>query len=245
VLNRIRSHRWARGLATLTVFLLALLTAAGLLHDSEAFVGNVVAELVGIAIGVVVALFLVDRVAASRKSERWLRVREQTLDAIFAHITDLTRKCLLYTPIGDQFEDGWVELWFSLQEERPASRMTGVLRSIATVVAERAEDMSGSEGSGAATSRLALDAVAPHVAQIRDVLVPRLIDFDEVPALVERLLVMTDAEREWSLQVAFSEKGDLQEIWVAWDRAGQFFAASAEVVVYLEAAISWRSHEPR
>jgi hypothetical protein len=230
-----RKRASTRGAAVLTLFLMGVLVIAGLATDRGAFLSNVVAELVGIALGVLVALFLVDRVAAARKRDRWLRVRQQTLDAIFAHITDLTRKCLLHTPVGDQVEPHWVASWLSLGGERPTAAATGVLRSLAAGLRDRADEMSAAQVPGVANSRVALDEVAPHVAQVRDMLVPRLIDFDGVPELVERLLAMTDAEREWSLQVAFSEKGHLQEIWVGWVRGGRFFEACADVVAYLEA----------
>jgi sarcosine oxidase delta subunit len=140
---------------------------------------------------------------------------------------------MLYTPVGEQIEPKWLDFWFKLSREGPTAAAAQALRSVAVVLRERAYEMSALDGPGAANSRSALEAVAPHVAYIRDMLIARLIDFDEVPELVERMLAMTDAEREWSLQVAFSEKGDLQEIWVGWDSASRFFDACADVVAHL------------
>jgi hypothetical protein len=232
VLSGIRKGR-ARDVAILTLLVLAVILVVGVVTDRDSFVSNLLAELAGVAVGVLVALFLVDRVTAARRRERWLRVRRQTFDAIYAHISDLARKALLYTPVGDYREPGWVDSWFAFGGDHPTGAAAQVLREVGKALHEQAEELSSRDGPGVANSRVALDVVTPHVAQIRDVLIPRLIDFDEVPNLVERLLAMSDAEREWSLQVAFSEKGDLQEVWVGWDKAGDFFEACGDVVEFL------------
>jgi hypothetical protein len=68
-----------------------------------------------------------------------------------------------------------VDSWFSLSGDRPNVSAAQVLRSLAEVLHERAYEMSSLDGPGEANSRVALDAVTPHVAYVRDMRMVRVL----------------------------------------------------------------------
>jgi hypothetical protein len=78
-------------LITLAVVLL-LATLAGFLWlgDAPGYLGNLLAELTGIVISVVIAFLLVDPFISYQREKQWKKVRQMTYRALAAHLCDLT-----------------------------------------------------------------------------------------------------------------------------------------------------------
>jgi hypothetical protein len=66
-----------------------LLIISGFFYDTRGFVSNILAEITGLFLGIVVAILLVDRFTESQRQKRWERVRVLTHNAIAHHLSNI------------------------------------------------------------------------------------------------------------------------------------------------------------
>jgi len=83
-----------------------------------------------------------------------------------------------------------------------------------------------------ASSRTMYLKASPHVQQLRDVLIARVLQFHDDPALAERLIEIETVEREWLANLEMIEDWGAPEEF-GWESAAKLLNASAKVVEQL------------
>jgi hypothetical protein len=72
--------------------LVVIATAIGLWMDSKGFAVNMLAGIVGIFVGFVIGLFILDKYIEAKRKEQWARVRQITYASIANHLCDILQE---------------------------------------------------------------------------------------------------------------------------------------------------------
>lgn len=194
---------------------------AGLCVDAKGFAENLLAEIVGVFAGLLVVVFVVDRVVERERARRWELVSEKTLNTLRFVIIRAGSEIYLTLPAprapnADPYTLGLVG-------ERA---LTGALRKLAEKVREQPEP-----GEDHREDRV-LDGLRGHLAQLRGGVMPQLLVVGEHD-LVARLAALDGAFQDLE-----------HNIWLE-DRFGGLnqFQASVATVVDRLADLSEAIHE--
>jgi hypothetical protein len=231
-----------------TAFLLLIAAAvacatAGLLLDPLPFIGNLLGESFGIAISVVVAVTLVERILQLQRVKSWNRVRSQVSKSIFSHLRDIA--FAYYNALNPHIEEeipGLMSNFITAGEPNASSALS--IAKIGEYISARTSEISelmypAIERHGwhkffldRASSRSLYAETAPHVQSLRDSIVPHILQFGEDPILVELLFEIQAIERDWAGWLeAVDEWGAPEE--KAWEEAAKLIRAAGKVVEHL------------
>lgn len=238
----------------------------GVALDAEGFVVNMAATGAGTAAGVVIAVWLVQRLIERERAKQWALVSNQLKRSIIGIASDVAfRTYLEVNPANVDLkalnDDPSHEAW------RPGA-LSQALRQLSDDVRQRADELGepslptivirGLDGShdvfhegssyvvevptreaaarrrrsyyrSASTATL-LKAVHADLSQLRDVLLPRLLQLGADPALASALGDVEGAERRWrwAVEVVEDDWGGLESD--AWKAAADLLQALATVV---------------
>lgn len=233
----VNSRRTLAGL----VLVAAGASAGGTALGARAFANNALAELAGLALGVVVAVILADNLAEQRRRRRWQAVASGTIAAIADRLEQL-RLIVLELVLLPESEGSEV------MHERS---LPAALGRIATSIAEHRGEWAAtavdfqsapskpqhhlhrSALGDFSSSQLLLDAVRPEAQYVREMLAPRALELATDVVLVELLLKLETAERVWSegVRLVVDDWGYPEEY--AWSHASDFFSAAAALAEHL------------
>jgi hypothetical protein len=201
--------------------------AGGFAAGLDGFGGNILAELAGIGLGFFVAFFVLERLLAAQRQAEWSGTRQASLRALRARLFDIALATYLHV---DAAPGSILEADAGATDERADAFV-----ALATYVQGRTEHFAKDPDDEAATTRLLHTAIHDDVAHIRDVLVPRFLALADDPALLELLLDLDEAEREWSRGVIaiYDDWGFPNEL--AWERAAAAIASAAALYRYVAA----------
>jgi hypothetical protein len=172
--------------------------AAGFVLSPDGFLGNLIAELVGILVGVALALTIAEELTRRRRREQWARVRRQTLRSLCGYIEDLAldfAMSLPDAPLDIRTNAHWVDYPNSTEVEAACEGLRDLERRLETdmpVLPEQADLKKSS-------SRVLFDETHQNLLAIRDVLAPRILSLDEDPDLSRLLGDLEEATRRWGM----------------------------------------------
>lgn len=160
-----------RTLAWLSVGLTTIALVVGFAIDCEGFAGNLLAEIAGVLVGLLLAIFLVEKILDRERQDRWNRVAEQTMKTLrFALIRAST------------------SVYLSLPTKRPPkadpytlgllgdNRLTDALHALAGVIRADAEFEDEEQ---------LLDGMKSHLDLIRGGIMPQLLAIGEHDLVAE------------------------------------------------------------
>jgi hypothetical protein len=219
----------------------------GLFLDVGGFLGNLAAEVVGVAASIVLAVLAVDVLLERRRRQRWDDVRDQTLRAIYVRVGDLMVDAMLDGPVeslmrsqdplnlhpGEARDE---RFWDAVVPEDPASPgAVEAMEDLAAFLRENSEQLAhhDDDDAGWASSRLLYDEVHEEISQLRDVLTPRVLELADDPELVSRLLALEKADRSWRSSLWLIEKGWGMPDRYGWQSAASVYDAAAAVARHL------------
>ena len=85
-------------IAIIAIPFIALSIYLGFITE-QPFLGNLLAELAGTGFGILVAVFLVDRIIREDRRAQWSKARNYVLGGIAAHLSDSMTDVLIYMPL--------------------------------------------------------------------------------------------------------------------------------------------------
>jgi hypothetical protein len=214
-IRRLRRDRLSVALAALGVCA-AVAIACGLLLGVTNFLSNLLAELAGFALSVIVAVKIVEKLTEERRRSRWELVRETTLREIRWNLGGWP-----YAAIRTRT--------FPLANYQETLRRFGGKPEGGLSAAAHLIHAAPPEG----TSRALYSELQESFARLRAVWLPRVFDLADDPTLAELLLGAEKAERAWGTMLHFVE-----DVWdgvpADWDAAAALYAAAASVVAHIE-----------
>jgi hypothetical protein len=187
----------------IVVFVLLAAIAAivlGFIVSPDGFLGNLLAELVGILVGVALALTIAEQLAQRRHREQWARVRRQTLRSLCGYIESIAfdfAMSLPDQPLDVRTNAHWID--YPSAAEVEAARKG--LRDLEDLLARDADGMADSEDLDAGSSKALFEETDHNLLAIRDVLAPRILTLDEDPDLSRLLGDLEEAERRWQMVI--------------------------------------------
>lgn len=192
--------------------------AVGFGLNLDGFDSNVLAELAGVALSVLIAYTLVEALLRRERRREWSAVSDATRAAIATRVQSLAFEYYLVETAPDAHVNA------STPEQHAAALdlMAGRL----TASSERLGRLDPDEF---ATTQELHDRVSEDLLFLREVLAPRVMQIGQEPELVGLLLAVEVAEREWHEAIRL-----IRDDWglpntVAWERA----AATLEAVARL------------
>jgi hypothetical protein len=174
--------------------------------DSKSAWVSILIGISGLLVGVVLALTLSDRIVRTTRRKRWLRVSGQIADLVRRHVVRVAVE--FERTLEDRqllVKRGW-QPFPALAN--PAStefaEMDSALQSLVERIYDSADDLGrGTDGLGrpvdvaiSSSARL-LQAVDPHMAQLRESITTRVIVVADNPDLVRPLLDLERAHEGW------------------------------------------------
>lgn len=76
-----------------------ILVIVGFSYDTKGFVSNILAEITGLFLGIIIAILLVERLSESQQKKRWERVRKLTHRSISHHLNNIVLELFNHFPI--------------------------------------------------------------------------------------------------------------------------------------------------
>ncbi|MEO0091578.1 MAG: hypothetical protein ABIK61_02555 [candidate division WOR-3 bacterium] len=88
-------------LISISLILALIFIVSGFLFSSKDYAINILAELAGLFISIIVAILLVDRLTENQRRKRWARVRELTHRTIAHHLNNIILELFNHFPLPD------------------------------------------------------------------------------------------------------------------------------------------------
>lgn len=179
-------------LIAIVVFLIITLVIFGLLVDCIGFVGNLIAETIGILIGIVVTLYIVDRYVKWRKKLQWEKVSSTTYLGLAMSLGRIFAEALF----SFEGEYGEEEIFLLNHVLIPGKQTIGSMENITTRMRNVEESVfSGDEeGIEERTAKFYKDLdkfhtkIQPIINRISITVIPRLLQYSENNKLIEELV---------------------------------------------------------
>lgn len=95
------NKNWNLWFPLLILFFALLIGVVGYRIDRQAFVDNIISEIVGLLISISVGLLVVDRYTNFYQSKQWHQVRNLTYKSIASHLCNIATQILTQFPIKD------------------------------------------------------------------------------------------------------------------------------------------------
>ncbi len=161
-----------------------LLIISGFFYDTQGFVSNILAEITGLFLGIVVAILLVDRITENQRKKKWERVRQISHRTIAHHLNNivlelfnhfaLTKDNSIITPLNNT----------DLSDTYQKPNLNKVIQQIKKLMAlEQIQPES---------VRAYFNAIKWDIAQIRSDLMPRIIQSSDQQELIDALIEFDD-----------------------------------------------------
>ncbi len=195
---RDRFTREMRRIVVIVVLAAIVVSAAGFVFSPDGFLGNLLAELAGILVGVALALTIAENLAQRRHHEQWARVRRQTLRSLCGYIESIAFDFAMSLP-GQPLDVRTNAHWIDYPTADEVEAACQGLRSLEGQLAEDAEALAEQPDLTKSSSRALFDETDHDLLSIRDVLAPRVLTLDADPDLSRLLGDLEEAERRWRM----------------------------------------------
>jgi hypothetical protein len=80
----------------------------GFVMDIRGFLGNILAEVAGSGIAILIGLLVIDKFIEYRREQQWAKVHRLTYEALSSHICDIASDVYMYFPIKDHRSMGTI-----------------------------------------------------------------------------------------------------------------------------------------
>jgi hypothetical protein len=185
------SDPFGRWLIPASAILVLVASVIGFFIDAQGFLGNLLAEIAGVFVSIIVALLIVDRFVEHQKEQQWARVRKLTYGAIAAHLCDLATEMLLYFPVKDHRPMTPI---IEGRDHPNPDTITG-MANLASQLCQLPSAVS-KEKSTSDLSVEFYELIKWDLDQIRDVLTPRVIQNSNDQQIINALIEFDNARRK-------------------------------------------------
>jgi hypothetical protein len=188
------SRAFGRWLIPAAVILTLAICVLGFGVDQQGFFGNLLAELSGVFISVIVALLIVDRYVKYQREQEWTKVQDFTLRSIATHLCEIVGAIFLHYPAIDY------EIMTPIFEGHSKPPNPNVLRAFNNLIQELQQyELPREIAREKSESDIAIeyyDAVRWDLDQIQNVLTPRVMQSSTDQNLIDLLIEFDSAHRQ-------------------------------------------------
>jgi hypothetical protein len=184
------SDPFGRWLLILLILIVTVCILFGFVIDSRGFSGNLLAELAGNGIAILVGFLLIDRFLEHRREQQWAKVRNFTLGAIAAHLCDIASCTMMYFPFRDHSSIGIILEGRNTPNSTTVTGFEHLLEQLRTC---SSRDVGNKSISDVAVEFY--EAVTWDLDQIQTVLTPRVVQSSTDQELIDALIEFDDARR--------------------------------------------------
>lgn len=180
------------------VVIAIIIIVTGFIIDSKGYLSNILAELTGLIIGVLVALLLVDRLTEYQRAKRWEKVRKLTHQAIASHLTELMIEVFTYFPIQNQH----IMSALIAGRIKPNSDMINAI----TDSINKLREIPSQEKSNSDTAVECYNTIKWNINQIRHELITRVLQSSDDQELIDALFEFDEIAQELQNAVIIHRK---------------------------------------
>lgn len=209
------------------VSLAVIVLVGGGFLTGNGFLGNMLSELAGDAISILVGLFLVDRIGDYRRELQWHKVRVLTLGAIATHL------CNMAAHLHRNFPglEAPYETIQSGQHNPDRAALAGFIGLVNNL--QKMKNAKESQDAENGATRF-FEAARWDLNQIQSVLTPRVLQFSGDQELVDLLIEFDDAYRQLHNAISFRLPEDDGAVF-----AGVYLLIRVSVKLYQGLCESW------
>lgn len=207
-----------------------LVTGLGVALDLQGFIGNVVAGLAGVLLGVVVTYALVERLLREHRGQEWLSVRTAIVESLIGRLFAIGHAVALGAPSAPKSI-------VYLSQDDP---------TLVDALNELCDYLQDQRGRGQESLRTLADlhaSVADEFAFIHTVVTPRVLAVCDEPEFARLLVALERYETEWVQCMAACEDSagrthgrQLGPLRHGWDSAATAIVVAANIVRYVRAS---------
>jgi len=175
---------FGRSLIVFSVFMLIFCISVGYRYFHDEFIGNLLSEITGIFISIIIAVFIVNRYESYVRHKKWEKFRKITYGSLTTHICDLFTEIFVFFPVKNLALLGWVVSGRNSPSAGSRDAMSQLIRELTQA---GREDIDGQPADDVAVE--VYDEVRWILDEIRNILTPRVIqnedDMEVINILVE------------------------------------------------------------
>jgi len=190
-MNSFFGTRFGKWLLFGSIIVIVVTVVSGLFIDKGGFPGNLLAEITGLALGVLATVLIVERFLQHQRKERWKRVRNLTYFAIANHLCDLVTEIFTYFPLDDHRPMSAI-----IEGRNHPNPLT--IKAMEELISQM-KDLPEAVSPEKSTSDIAVDfyeKIRWDIEQLRNVLLPRVIQSSEDQALIDKLTEFDNRARD-------------------------------------------------
>lgn len=231
-------------LVLLLVAVMAVATAVGFRQDATSFGSNLLAEAVGLAASVLVAVFVADRLVDRRRRDQWGQVASATMAAIADRLRGLSNIVIeiVLLPHDDDLskeeslEKALSQIAVSIRQHRDALASSGPEDPDRPGQFTALPAFKGSPQEmlfDIGSSKLLLNEVQKETGFLYRDVTPRTLELGTDTDLVALLLALETAERVWAegVRLVVDDWGYPEEY--AWAHAADFYEAASRLAAHI------------
>jgi hypothetical protein len=216
--------------------LLLVLTLAGVapfavgfalpLHD---FIAHFLAAIAGLILGAVLAVTLIDRLLAQRRTEEWDIVRKQMLGPVCERIVEMASDFAAMIPHAASFLDRVAPEPDPFARPEIATALDELVNVGEAAISRLAAEI---EEVDRASSRVLYDQVAALIVPLQGTTTTRIVSLGEDPGLVSHLLELERAQQQWLKWLEMVEHDGAPDSF-AWEQAVLTLATAGVLYRYI------------
>jgi hypothetical protein len=177
-----------RSLFVFGILIASIIITIGLLIDFKGYLGNILSEIAGMIIGVLVALSLVDRFIDMQTKKRWEKVRFLTHRSISHHLNNILLELLNHFPIPNHNIINTILACRDKPETKPIEMLTDLIEQVNGLIKQGKIDIE--------QINQYFSTVKWDINQIRQDLMPRVIQSSDNQDLIDILVEFDDTVQD-------------------------------------------------
>lgn len=186
------------------IIIAVIIITIGLLIDFKGYLGNILAEIAGLIISILVAFSLVDRFTEIQTKKRWGKVRKLTHRAIAHHLNSMLLELFNHFPIPNQNIINEILVCRDKPETKPIDVLTDLIEQI--------NDLCKQGKINIQITTEYFNTIKLDISQIRHDLMPRVMQSSDNQDLINALVEFDDTIQDLQNALIVHRRFAKQEI---------------------------------
>ena len=173
----------------------AIIMTIGFLIDFKGYLGNILAEIAGLIIGILIAFSLLDRFTELQAKKRWEKVRELTHRSISHHLNNILLELFNHFPLSDHSSASTILVCRDQPDTKPTEAVNNLISQINALSQQgkiNVEQITQYFSAVKWNINLILHDLMPRVIESSDNqnLIDTLVEFDDIVQDLQNILII-------------------------------------------------------
>ena len=187
----------------LGVLIVLIIITIGFAIDFKGYLGNILSEIAGLIISILVALLLVDRFTEIQREKRWHKVHNLTHRSISHHLSNVLLELFNYFPMPDHYSADTILVYRDQPDIKPTEAVNNLIGQIKIL------QQQGKLNNERAAEYFS--SIKWYINQIQHDLMPRVIQSSDNQELIDVLIDFDDAAQELQSKIIAYKRFTKQE----------------------------------